>query len=149
MKNELKLSSRKSFPFLSVPSQKRNTFMEWLGNKNRKIQFSVLLICILSGIAGSLFFSYFLIYRTMPILWHWGFATGWQEVLSAVVTLYLILGGLLPLVLLSDTIHNILSLTTRESKKDSDHDAKKDLSDRISEILKQPHFENNQEQVIH
>ncbi len=121
---------------------KMNAFQLWINRKNRKIQLSALVICSISGITGSILLSCFLMYQALPLVWHWASATGtafqnaftWHGFLSALVTLYLAFAGLLPLILLSDTIHQLFTSLKNNAFQ-------KDLHNRINEILKQPLYQ--------
>ena len=122
MKNKL---LKELFSKIVISPEKMN-FLTWLKPKNRVVQLTPLIITVLAGFMGILLFSNYLIYTLLPLVWHWGFDStitwqkstiNWKGFISEICSHYLILSGLITLVLISDSIHDINSLPTYNFEK--------------------------------
>lgn len=105
-------------------------FIEWLKNKSKEVQIIAFLLIISVALVSTILLSYSLIYTLLPLIWHWGFdaTITWQNAsftiagfLSVLGCLYLFFIGLTPLILFSDSIHNIYSILTSTTEKNSRH----------------------------
>lgn len=108
---------------------KPNFFVKWLRYKNKNTRLLVLLSLILIGITSSVVTSYFCIYKWLPELWDWGFnPITWRSILSFLGAFYLIIGGVAPIYLISDSVQGIIRLSAE--------DAEREFNDKLQEIEK-------------
>ncbi len=106
-----------------------NFLIKWLRYKNKNTRLLFLWGAVLLGFSGGIASSYFCIYKWLPELWNWGFnPTTWKSIFSVLGTVYLVIGGLAPFVLVTDAINGIIGLFAE--------DAEKEFNNKLNEIVK-------------